>query len=84
MTSLHRRALAAGLLATPFLATATRAQQVLEQLREPGPVTLTDKQVAQRFTASPAPAGAPGTWQARANLPLPRSEMAWATAGGCM
>lgn len=41
---------------------------------------LTGEQEAQRFTASPAPAGAPGRWIDRAALPLPRSEMAWATA----
>ena len=33
-----------------------------------------------RFTASSAPAAArQGRWVARANLPIPRSEMAWAT-----
>jgi N-acetylneuraminic acid mutarotase len=36
---------------------------------------------AVRFTYSPAPAAAKmGRWEARANLPIPRSEMAWATA----
>ncbi|MCC7346565.1 MAG: galactose oxidase [Variibacter sp.] len=35
---------------------------------------------AVRFTYSPAPAAAQmGRWRARANLPIPRSEMAWAT-----
>jgi N-acetylneuraminic acid mutarotase len=77
----HRRALLTGLLATPFLARAQSAPpQPLERLREPGPVTLTEQQLAQRFTASPAPAGPPGQWEARAHLPLARSEMAWATA----
>ncbi|MET0707878.1 MAG: galactose oxidase [Tardiphaga sp.] len=44
------------------------------------PHHLTPEQEAQRVTASPAPAGPPGRWEARAALPLPRSEMAWATA----
>ena len=49
-------------------------------LRGGGPHHLTPEQEAQRFTDSPAPAGPPGRWEARAALPLPRSEMAWATA----
>ena len=44
------------------------------------PHHLTPEQEAQRVTASSAPAGAPGRWVARAALPIPRSEMAWATA----
>lgn len=36
---------------------------------------------AVRFVYSPAPAAARmGRWEPRANLPIPRSEMAWATA----
>jgi N-acetylneuraminic acid mutarotase len=36
---------------------------------------------AVRFTYSPAPASASmGRWEGRASLPIPRSEMAWATA----
>ena len=41
---------------------------------------LTPEQMAQRVIDSPAPAGPPGRWVARAMLPVPRSEMAWATA----
>ena len=44
------------------------------------PHHMTPEQEAQRVTDSPAPAGAPGRWVARAALPIPRSEMAWATA----
>ena len=44
------------------------------------PHHLTPEQEAQRVVDSPAPRGAPGRWAARAALPLPRSEMAWATA----
>ena len=41
---------------------------------------MTPEQEAQRVTDSPAPPGPPGRWVARAALPIPRSEMAWATA----
>lgn len=44
------------------------------------PHHLTSEQEAQRLFTSPAPAGPPGRWVTRAALPLPRSEMAWATA----
>jgi N-acetylneuraminic acid mutarotase len=44
------------------------------------PHHLTPEQEAQRVTASPAPAGPQGRWISRAALPLPRSEMAWATS----
>src|SRR5690349_3711674 len=43
------------------------------------PHHLTPEQEAQRVVDSPAPAGPPGRWRARAALPIPRSEMAWAT-----
>jgi N-acetylneuraminic acid mutarotase len=49
-------------------------------LRGGGPHHLTPAEEAQRVTQSPAPPGPPGRWIARAPLPLPRSEMAWATA----
>ena len=44
------------------------------------PHHLTPEQEAQRVTDSPAPQGAQGRWVSRAALPIPRSEMAWATA----
>ena len=45
------------------------------------PHHLTPEQEAQRVTDSPAPAGPAGTLGRRARpLPIPRSEMAWATA----
>jgi N-acetylneuraminic acid mutarotase len=44
------------------------------------PHHLTPEQESQRVIDSPAPAGAMGRWVARAALPIPRSEMAWATA----
>jgi N-acetylneuraminic acid mutarotase len=44
------------------------------------PHHLTADQQAQRSFDSQAPAGTPGRWMPRAALPIPRSEMAWATA----
>ncbi|MFE0752444.1 Kelch repeat-containing protein [Inquilinus sp. NPDC058860] len=41
---------------------------------------LEPEQEAQRVFDSPAPEGPQGRWFPRAPLPLPRSEMAWATA----
>ncbi len=41
---------------------------------------MTPEQEAQRVTESPAPKGPQGKWISRAALPLPRSEMAWATS----
>ena len=46
------------------------------------PHHLTPEQESQRVIDSPAPKGAPGRWETRPSLPLPRSEMAWATASG--
>ena len=43
------------------------------------PHHLTPEQEAQRVVDSPAPPGPKGRWLARAALPIPRSEMAWAT-----
>ena len=44
------------------------------------PHHLTTEQIAQRKVDSPAPKGPQGRWTPKAALPLPRSEMAWATA----
>jgi N-acetylneuraminic acid mutarotase len=49
-------------------------------LRSGAPHHITPDEEAQRITDSPAPPGTPGRWVSRAALPLPRSEMAWATA----
>jgi hypothetical protein len=46
------------------------------------PHHLTPEQESQRVVESTAARGAPGRWAARAAMPLPRSEMAWATATG--
>lgn len=53
---------------------------MIASLREPGRTALPEGHEGQRYTHSSAPASArPGRWVARAPLPLPRSEMAWAT-----
>ena len=43
------------------------------------PHHLTADQESQRSFSSPAPKGESGRWMPRAALPIPRSEMAWAT-----
>ena len=62
------------------LAEATPSATPYARLQGGVPHHLTPEQESQRFTESPAPRGAPGRWVARAAMPLPRSEMAWATA----
>jgi N-acetylneuraminic acid mutarotase len=52
-----------------------------ERLDQPGRVGLPESAASQHVTESPAPRAAnPGRWISCAPLPLPRSEMAWATA----
>jgi N-acetylneuraminic acid mutarotase len=52
-----------------------------ESLRKPGRIGLPEIARTQHVFDSPAPkAATPGRWVARAALPLPRSEMAWAVA----
>jgi hypothetical protein len=88
---MHRRhLLAAGAAA---LAVPAQAQPHHQHLRPAAPSPhryhllqggtphhLTPQQEAQRVTDSPAPAGPQGRWVPRADMPIPRSEMAWATA----
>jgi len=64
----------------PALPAAPSSAEPYARLQGGVPHHLTPDQEAQRKTDSPAPAGPPGRWAARAALPLPRSEMAWATA----
>ncbi|MDL9998877.1 kelch repeat-containing protein [Variovorax sp. J22P240] len=66
--------------ASPRLPVAPSAEEPYARLQGGVPHHMTPEQEAQRFTESPAPAGAPGRWVPRAALPIPRSEMAWATA----
>lgn len=66
----------------PALPPAPSSSAPYARLREGGAMSdhLMPGEDAQRVADSPAPAGQPGRWIARAALPLPRSEMAWATA----
>jgi N-acetylneuraminic acid mutarotase len=52
-----------------------------ESLQTPGRIGLPETAATQHVFDSPAPKAAnPGRWIAKAPLPLPRSEMAWAVA----
>jgi hypothetical protein len=82
----HRRLFlaAAAVLAAPAL---SRAQHhghhsgQFERLNQPGRIDLPALHSQQAVTDSPAPRAAqPGGWRARAPLPIPRTEMAWAVA----
>jgi N-acetylneuraminic acid mutarotase len=82
---LSRRTFVAGLaagLVGPALAQHHGEEGLYSHLRDPsvkGPPLETMK--AQHVFESPAPAAAnPGRWIARAPVPVPRSEMAWAVA----
>ena len=85
----RRHLLAAGAAALAVPAQAQQHQHLrpaapsphrFHSLQGGTPHHLTPQQEAQRVTGSPAPAGPPGRWVARADMPIPRSEMAWATA----
>ena len=67
-------------LGHPALPEMPPSAQPYARLQGGIPHHLTPEQESQRVTDSPAPAGPAGRWVARAALPLPRSEMAWATA----
>jgi len=58
---------------------APSSSEPFAALREGIPHHLTSEEERQRVVSSPAPAGPPGRWVSRAPLPIPRSEMAWAT-----
>ena len=81
-----RRTLLAGMAAMIGGAGTARAQHaqhgpMYERLNQPGRVGEPEIARTQRVFDSPAPrAEKQGRWIARAPLPLPRSEMAWATA----
>ncbi len=64
------------------LQAAESSSSLFASLRDGKPVQLDAEQLAQRVFDSPAPAGPAGRWEARAPLPVPRSEMAWAAALG--
>jgi hypothetical protein len=65
----------------PALRPAAPSPDRFQNLFQGGaPHHITPEQEAHRVFDSPAPPGPPGRWVARADMPLPRSEMAWATA----
>jgi Kelch motif len=88
MAPLDRRHFLASAAATLAAAPAALAQSghehhggLYERLDKPGRVGLPETAAIQHVTDSPAPKAAnQGRWVAKAALPLPRSEMAWATA----
>jgi N-acetylneuraminic acid mutarotase len=52
-----------------------------ERLNQPGRIQKPELAATQNVFDSPVPkAASPGRWSAKAPLPMPRSEMAWATA----
>jgi N-acetylneuraminic acid mutarotase len=66
---------------TPEEMQAVQRAGLYVSLRDPKVTTLPMDVFAQRFYYTPAPAAAnPGGWKEAPPLPLPRSEMAWATA----
>ena len=93
---MDRRQFLAGTASLAFGATAAHAQHARHQhaplpqaapssepftgLRTNAPHHITPDEQAQRVVDSPAPKGSEGRWMTRAALPLPRSEMAWATS----
>jgi N-acetylneuraminic acid mutarotase len=92
MTPLDRRRFLTGGAAVALASSAAAsawAQQaghehhggLYESLKQPGRIGLPEAAATQHVSDSPAPKAAnQGRWIARAPLPLPRSEMAWAAA----
>lgn len=66
---------------TPEEMQAVQRAGLYVSLHDPKVTSLPMEVFAQRFYHTPAPpAASPGTWVEAPPLPLPRSEMAWATA----
>lgn len=77
----RRRAILASGLYFPAAALAQHHGGLYERLQKPGRMDIPELAKVQNVFDSPAPKAAnPGRWITRAPLPLPRSEMAWATA----
>ena len=84
---LDRRAVLVGLAGTAVAGPALAQQKghehhggMYESLKQPGRVGIPPESATQHVTDSPARKAAnPGKWVTRAPLPIPRSEMAWAT-----
>jgi N-acetylneuraminic acid mutarotase len=81
----RRTFLASGLALIPLASAFAQSGHghhggLYESLRQPGRIDKPEITAAQNVLDSPAPkAENPGRWMAKAPLPLPRSEMAWAT-----
>ena len=84
MPILHRRAFLAGtaaLAAAPAFAQSHHDEGLFERLDKPGRIGLPEHAPRQQVIDSLAPKAVnQGYWHTRAVVPLPRSEMAWATA----
>ncbi|CAM5192276.1 N-acetylneuraminic acid mutarotase OS=Bosea thiooxidans OX=53254 GN=SAMN05660750_03075 PE=4 SV=1 [Bosea thiooxidans] len=87
MTSLNRRhliAAGAAVLAGPAFGQQPGHEHhgpQYERLNQPGRIEKPELAATQNVFDLPAPkAAVPGRWSTKAPLPLPRSEMAWATA----
>lgn len=84
---LDRRTVLAGLAGTAVAGPALAQQKghehhggMYESLKQPGRVGIPPESATQHVTDSPArKAPNQGKWVAKAPLPIPRSEMAWAT-----
>jgi N-acetylneuraminic acid mutarotase len=85
MSYSRRTFLASGLALVPLAAAFAQSGHdhhsgLYESLRQPGRIDKPEVTAAQHVFDSPTPKAAnPGRWMAKAPLPLPRSEMAWAT-----
>ena len=81
----RRAFLASGLALVPLASALAQSGHdhhggLYERLQQPGRIDKPEVAAAQNVFDSPAPKAAnPGRWMAKAPLPLPRSEMAWAT-----
>lgn len=86
-STVDRRSLLLGLSAAALTSTANAQQPghahhggMYESLKEPGRIGIPTEAATQHVTESPAKrANSPGIWKSKAPLPIPRSEMAWAT-----
>jgi N-acetylneuraminic acid mutarotase len=81
----RRTFLASGLAFLPLASAFAQSGQghhdgLYERLQQPGRIDKPEMASVQNVFDSPAPkAATPGRWVPKAPLPLPRSEMAWAT-----
>jgi hypothetical protein len=81
----RRAFLASGLALVPLASVLAQSSHdhhggLYERLQQPGRIDKPEVAAAQNVFDSPAPKAAnPGRWIVKASLPLPCSEMAWAT-----